>query len=140
MADHGFHPGILAAALVAALVALPGAAFAQQENVLRDGKAEYVENCAVCHGASGKGDGRMAEILNIPPSDVTQISKRNNGVFPFWHVYATIDGEFPIKGHMFSPMPIWVQRFEQDERKPGYLPAHVRILELVHYLESIQAK
>jgi mono/diheme cytochrome c family protein len=140
MARHGFRPAVLVAALAAAFAALSSAAFAQQELVLRDGKSEYAENCAVCHGDSGKGNGRLAEILNIPPPDLTQISKRNNGVFPFWHVYQTIDGEYPVKGHMFSPMPIWVERFGEDESKPGYMPAYVRMLVLVHYLESIQEK
>lgn len=27
-----------------------------------------------------------------------------------------------------------------DDTKPGYLPAHLRVLVLTHYLESIQGK
>jgi len=27
-----------------------------------------------------------------------------------------------------------------QERKPGFAPAHVRVLELTHYLESLQRK
>lgn len=140
MMERMFRPLVLAAVSAAALVALGPAALAQQEKVVADGKGEYVENCAVCHGESGKGDGRMAEILNVPPTDLTTIAKRSGGTFPFWPIYAKIDGEEPVKGHMFSLMPIWFERFQHDESKPGYLPAHVRILELVHYLESIQAK
>ena len=127
---------------VLALLAIPSArpAFGQQAAVIADGKADYEQNCVGCHGSEAKGDGRMAEILTIKPPNLTRIAERNHGVFPFWKVYATIDGEEAVKGHMFTPMPLWWDRFKQDEKKPGYLPAHVRILEITHYLESIQLK
>ena len=42
--------------------------------------------------------------------------------------------------HETFQMPQFWQRFRDDESKPGYLPAAVRILLLTHYVESLQAK
>ena len=41
------------------------------------GKKEFQNNCAVCHGLSGKGDGSFVELLKQAPSDLTLISNRN---------------------------------------------------------------
>lgn len=114
------------------------AAIASEEEVLRDGKEEYQVYCVACHGENGKGDGRMAEILLIKPTDLTQIAKRNDGVFPFWHVYGTIDGSVPVRGHIY--MPNWERRFRAEEEKRGYARSYLRILTLTHYLETIQAE
>ena len=56
------------------------------------GKYEYETNCAVCHGLSGKGDGPFAGQLQTAAvvSDLTELSKKNNGVFPFQRVYEII--------------------------------------------------
>ena len=113
-------------------------AFATEDEVLRDGKAEYEVYCVACHGENGKGDGRMAEILLVKPADLTQISKRNGGVFPFWQVYGVTDGTVPVKGHYY--MPNWEDRFRADEKKPGYTRSYLRILTLTHYLETLQEK
>jgi hypothetical protein len=37
-------------------------------------------------------------------------------------------------------MPEYADRMKGDNFKPGYHQAHVRILQLTHYLESLQAK
>ncbi len=114
------------------------AALASEEEVLRDGKEEYQVYCVACHGEQGKGDGRMAEILLVKPSDLTEIAKRNGGVFPFWQVYGVVEGSVPVKGHLY--MPDWERRFRADEAKPGYTRSYLRILTLTHYLETIQAE
>lgn len=38
---------------------------------LAAGKKLYDAQCASCHGASGKGDGKAGELLKPPPSDLT---------------------------------------------------------------------
>ena len=62
------------------------------------GKYEYDTHCAECHGLGGKGDGPYVQLLRagtILP-DLTELSKRNDGVFPFRRVDETIDGTVPV--------------------------------------------
>jgi mono/diheme cytochrome c family protein len=52
------------------------------------GKYDYKEHCAVCHDLSGTGDGIFADFLKsgtVVPS-LTELSEKNNGVFPFTRV------------------------------------------------------
>src|ERR1035437_2346651 len=57
------------------------------------GKYEYEAHCAVCHGMSGIGDGSFAQLFRAGTlmPNLTEFSKKNNGVFPFKRVYETID-------------------------------------------------
>jgi mono/diheme cytochrome c family protein len=106
------------------------------------GKPAYERNCAVCHGREGKGDGGAASVLTVKPTDLTQISKNNGGNFPFWRVYGVIDGREEVKGHGTRDMPIWGDTFrmETPSSSMAQSQARGRILELVYYLQSIQAK
>jgi mono/diheme cytochrome c family protein len=63
---------------------------AQSEENL--GKNEFLQSCASCHGASGKGDGPVANSLSPRPADLTKLSEANNGVFPVLRVHEVIDG------------------------------------------------
>ena len=56
------------------------------------GRALFAENCAVCHGDSGRGDGPAAAGLTPPPIDLTRLSADNDGVFPMARVMSYIDG------------------------------------------------
>jgi hypothetical protein len=76
-----------------------GRSFAQEQEVAAAGRKVYEKNCAVCHGREGKGDGGAATILTVKPANLTQISKKNKGEFPFWKVYRTIDGREEVKSH-----------------------------------------
>ena len=42
----------------------------------------YKTYCAVCHGTDGKGGGPAASALKVPPTDLTQLSKKNGGKYP----------------------------------------------------------
>jgi cytochrome c553 len=46
------------------------------------GRAYYLRYCGSCHGSEGKGDGTVSRSLKIKPADLTQLKKKNNGVFP----------------------------------------------------------
>lgn len=138
--SHATLPWIISLCLAGAFALETAPAAAQEAKVLQDGKVEFEENCAVCHGKSAMGDGEMAELLTARPPDLTRLAKRNGGVFPFWQVYDTIGGDTPVRAHALSPMPLWGKRFRAEEEMFYYAPAHVRILLITHYLQSIQEK
>jgi mono/diheme cytochrome c family protein len=119
-----------------------GCSFAQEQEVTAAGRKVYEQNCAVCHGREGKSDGGAATLLTVKPADLTQISKKNDGEFPFWQVYGTIDGREEVKGHGTRDMPIWGAEFRLQAGSSAIAESQVRgrILELVYYLQSIQAK
>lgn len=108
------------------------------------GKYLYDGNCAACHGSTGKGDGFYAERLErgtkVP--DLTELSKKSNGVFPFARVFVLINGTDEIKAHGTRDMPIWGREFSTNnlELNPYEAIARVRILALTEYIYTLQAK
>ncbi|MBT5373672.1 MAG: cytochrome C [Rhodospirillaceae bacterium] len=112
-------------------------AAAQQEKLLDHGRAEFELNCVPCHGEEGRGDGPVAKVLLVKPTDLTTIAEENAGTFPFWMIYESIDGTNPVVAHDVIWMPPWGKRFEQEEKRQ-YAPAYLRLLMLTHYVESIQ--
>ena len=140
----------LAALAAAALVVTPLLATAQQSVDI--GKREYESNCAVCHGATGKGDGpfmRFMAYKGTGVSDLTLIARRNGGAFPFQKVYETIDGTLELDVHGPRDMPIWGKDYLRQARDSyrdyeGPYGAEVyvrsRILALTDYLNRIQVR
>jgi mono/diheme cytochrome c family protein len=66
------------------------------------GKATYLETCAPCHGAGGKGDGPAAAALNPKPRDHTNgayMDKLTNG-----HIFAVIKQGGASFGYPGMPM------------------------------------
>lgn len=66
--------GFVAAA--AALGVVPDASAQDANDIEINGQALYRENCAICHGENGKGDGSLARQLSPPPRDFTKSSFR----------------------------------------------------------------
>ena len=109
------------------------------------GKSSYAANCAVCHGEDGTGNGAVAELFRVPPADLTKLSERSGGAFPFSEVYQSIANGLGEKAHGGSEMPIWGGYFVADTLQDRGMSTadaeHIvqgRILSLVYYLESIQ--
>lgn len=121
-------------------VSLAASAVGSKRAVLEDGSIDFAENCTACHGNDGTGTGELAAKLVKPPKDLTTIAQRNGGEFPFWNVFEIIAGETPVAGHDTFQMPQYSKRMRAQEGQPGFLPSHVRVLELTHYVESIQKK
>ncbi|WP_322865231.1 cytochrome c [Aquicoccus sp. G2-2] len=61
-----------------------------------EGAALYAQNCAMCHGPAGRGDGALAEGIRRDrgqgPADLTQITRRHGEVFPRAFVLSYVDG------------------------------------------------
>lgn len=57
-----------------------------------EGAALFDENCAVCHGNSGRGDGPWSEGMTPKPADLTALSRANDGIFPMARILSVIDG------------------------------------------------
>ncbi len=108
------------------------------------GQEEFLKTCAICHGKSGKGDGLFSPQLKQKPSDLTKISKNNNGVFPALEVYKVIDGrEVDEFAHGTSVMPVWGMRYSAESwfdvsAQHAETVARGKIFELILYLNSIQ--
>lgn len=133
-----------------------GFAGAAQAEDIDIGKSEFQSSCASCHGADGKGKGPVGELLKIPPSDLTLMAKKNNGVFPTNATYEILYGSKTIPAHGTREMPIWGERFNPivslphnvdpsywklagPERSPEVV-VRTRILAVIDYLSRIQGK
>jgi mono/diheme cytochrome c family protein len=75
---------------MAGALALAGCVPQQEAEV--SGRALYADNCAVCHGDTGRGDGPAAGGMTPRPSDLTLLSRTNGGAFPLVAVMSQIDG------------------------------------------------
>jgi mono/diheme cytochrome c family protein len=138
----------LALAGASLLLSLPAAGALAQPEVDR-GKREFLNSCAVCHGAEASGDGPLRPYLVRPPTDLTTLARRNGGAFPTRRVMDIIDGrdEPRIGSHGPREMPVWGDVFlEQAQRNSALAKMHpewsvrVRITALVDYLRALQAK
>ncbi len=98
--------GLCVGSLLAALVSLPAIA-----EDLTEGEQLYSVRCAVCHGIDANGNGPMAPVLLLKPTDLTQLQRANNGEFPLTRVIWRIDGRDPLVSHG-SPMPVYGDFFE----------------------------
>lgn len=104
-----------------------------------EGWETFLDYCAVCHGLDAQGNGPLASELTKQPPDLTRLAQRNGGEFPFWRVYATIDGRELIGAHGTREMPMWgfFWKYEEPD-SPSDTYTRGRILELMIYLRSIQ--
>jgi len=103
------------------------------------GNGDYQAYCASCHGTEARGDGMIAKSLKKRPADLTQLSKRNNGVYPEEKVFKTIDGRTG-GAHSDSDMPVWGEVFAKASESAGAENTARRIDTLVKYIETLQAK
>jgi mono/diheme cytochrome c family protein len=121
----------LAAAACAGAVSMPEPS---------EGRALYLDNCAQCHGPTGRGNGPWADTYDPPPSDLTQLER--GGDFPRAHVLSVIDG-YDRTGLPGKEMPEFGALLEGDtvpvDTGDGVLtPTPRPLAALMVYLESIQ--
>ncbi len=129
---------------VAVVIAAPAPARGGESHAAQqgsaDGRAVFTTYCASCHGESGRGNGAVAVFLRRPPADLTQIAKRNKGVFPAERVYQQIDGRQVVKAHGDSQMPVWGDAFSKTTEGSDEASIKAKIQALVKHLESIQER
>jgi mono/diheme cytochrome c family protein len=93
----------------------------------RQGGVLYTEYCAICHGATGKGDGFNAYNLDPKPRDFTD-SRAMSGINDATMRTTISEGG---KGVNKSPlMPAWGGRMNKLEME--YLVEYVKFLEQQH--------
>jgi mono/diheme cytochrome c family protein len=126
----------------AALLAIPFSAPAQDaaldKGLAVNGEALFKTYCGACHGKTAKGDGPLAKDLKVAPADLTKLSERNNGTFPFEMVMKTIDHGRDVRGHGTEEMPAWGASFKATAESEEQAKRMMR--ELAHYLWSLQPK
>ena len=124
---------------LAALLALVAAAPVAADEL---GKTEYMNYCAACHGAEGRGAGEIADLLTVEVPDLTTLAQRNDGDFPMLSVLHTIDGRSGVRGHG-GPMPVYGAMFSSHAGDLGpytaAMTARGKVLSIALYLESIQS-
>jgi len=124
------------------LLILPSVGLAQNPPA-SGGEAMYRDYCGSCHGFDAKGNGPLVTVLTVHPTDLTQLSKKNHGVFPALRLAKIIDGRETVRAHGTPEMPVWGHQFTlQEKGAMGTEKAAVsgRIHAVIAYLKSIQEK
>lgn len=129
--NHKTLLGLAACALALASFRAEASPESDRAALIERGKKDFLIYCSNCHGQDGKGKGPMAGLLNIPAADLTRLHT-GGGEFPFKRVHDSIAGGGTMKGHGGGEMPVWGDAFGATKS--------VRINELIHFLETIQAK
>jgi mono/diheme cytochrome c family protein len=103
------------------------------------GKEMFTQYCAACHGADGKGNGPAASAMKVPPPDLTQLSKKNDGKYPANHVAGVLKFGSGPGAHGSAEMPVWGPLFQSLDKFHDSA-VQQRISNLVTYIETLQAK
>ncbi len=111
------------------------------------GQIEFQQVCASCHGTNATGDGPVAAYINVAMPDLTKISERNGGVFPFQAIMEMIDGrqtQRQFGPHGSNVMPVWGNRYAFGEGSDDPIEAEIntlgRMASLAYYLDSLQSE
>jgi mono/diheme cytochrome c family protein len=131
--------------LSALLLLIIALAFTTGHAAAQSGKQDYETYCAECHGSDGKGNGPSLQTIpmNPPPSDLTQLAKKNGGKFPFDEVVDTIDGRKNIPSHERLQMPFLgttLQKPGEEFTPESDAEVKKRIESMARYVESLQRK
>lgn len=138
MVPHGVHFFPAFSALAVSALCLAATPAISDET----GRQEYMSYCSSCHGDTGKGDGEVAQFLNVKTPSLTTLSQQNDGEFPLLDVIQVIDGRSGLGPHG-TLMPVWGDRFKEasiaaTEEYGAEVIVRGRILSLATYLQSIQ--
>ena len=125
---------ILPVALLGWALSESAAAQGKKPDYVIRGQKLYNQNCAACHGVTGKGEGPVAKSLKGNVPDLTLLQAPGEK-FPFFRVQTSIDGEKAVEPHGTREMPVWGTVFRKSH---GDLQKQGDIYALVKYIETIQ--
>lgn len=138
MINRSRIPGYAALALGLACAIAVWAADSQET---AKGNGLYRVYCSNCHGATGKGDGKLSNLLKVKVPDLTVLAKKNHGEFDADTVQSYIDGREDVAAHGDREMPVWGMSFQQpDKTEPQEADVKAHLRALVGYLETLQAQ
>jgi mono/diheme cytochrome c family protein len=91
--------------------------FAGNTDAIKAGKKLYNQNCSICHGAKGRGDGMAGMALKPRPADFTKdiVKNQTDGAI-FWKI---TEGK--------APMAAYKTTFSEEQR-----------WQLVNYLRELE--
>src|SRR5271165_3448833 len=110
------------------------------------GEQMFNAYCAVCHGRDGKGNGPAAAALKTPPPDLSTLAQSHGGKYPATYVQSVLKfGAERFPAHGTKEMPVWGPAFASlsggSSKPSGVTPEEtLRIVNLTHYIETLQAK
>lgn len=106
---------------------------------LPSGEKTFVKYCASCHGADGTGNGPVASALKPPPTNLTALTKKNEGRYPAGFVAAVLKFGRNVAAHGSQDMPVWGSLFKTID--PAHDPTGQKhVDDVVAYIESLQIK
>ena len=106
-------------------------------NYVPSGGQIYKQYCAACHGVDAKGNGPVRVRLKIPAPDLTTLTKRHGGKFPYAYVTGVLRFAPGVPSHGSGDMPMWGPLFEYYYSQSS---AQRRIQNLCDYLATLQEK
>jgi mono/diheme cytochrome c family protein len=135
--------------LLLSLLLLPAAGRSQTKSVAAQdqlppnfvptGKAMFKEYCAACHGLDAKGHGPASVSLKVTPANLTTLTKRHGGEFPYDLVTNVLRFGPGIAAHGSSDMPTWGPIFQYIDNY-NQTVVQKRIKNLCDYIVSLQEK
>lgn len=113
----------------------------QTDTGAANGRVLFNDNCAACHGNKADGNGPLAPKLALWPANLTELSLRNDGIFPADDVIAKVHG-YQGADH-FADMPSFGSVFtgptvEWKTADGASIPTTENLILLVKYLETLQ--
>ncbi|WP_113912635.1 c-type cytochrome [Roseovarius dicentrarchi] len=129
--------GLQTAILAAMIIAAPATS-----QDIAEGERVFQHRCASCHGLDADGNGPMAPVLLLQPTDLTQLQRGNGDDFPLKKVVWRIDGRDPLVSHG-SPMPVYGDFFEGSDvtlqtASGEAIMTSQPIADLIAWIQSIQ--
>jgi mono/diheme cytochrome c family protein len=104
-----------------------------------EGRKIFQYRCAMCHGFDGRGHGPDSVVLKHPTPDLTLISQRGGGKFPYQRVKDIIaGGKTGLLSQPDREMPIWGPIFHAVESDQDW--GEVRLDAITRHVQSIQKK